>query len=150
MIVAAAIALAGSVWVSVRDDRADGGPPDAETTVVLPAAPATAMPVPAASVPGIASPADDGDAGETGGETGGEGEAGNASGAATRATPARHLDFALDERGPPPGGGAGGTVAPPDSYPVSEAWRWFVPRDERRAGNLGGPPPPPPPALALP
>ena len=29
----------------------------------------------------------------------------------------------------------------PDSYPVTEAGKYFIPRDEREPGNLGGPPP---------
>jgi len=31
--------------------------------------------------------------------------------------------------------------AVPDSYPASEAARYFVPKEERRPGKLGGPPP---------
>jgi len=32
-------------------------------------------------------------------------------------------------------------VIVPDSYPISDAAQYFVPKEDRRAGNLGGPPP---------
>jgi len=31
----------------------------------------------------------------------------------------------------------------PPSYPASDAAKYFIPKGERRSGNLGGPPPPP-------
>jgi len=31
----------------------------------------------------------------------------------------------------------------PTSYPASDAAKYFIPKEERRSGNLGGPPPPP-------
>ncbi|MFK7857917.1 MAG: hypothetical protein AB8B64_03825 [Granulosicoccus sp.] len=43
--------------------------------------------------------------------------------------------------------GSGAQASPgivvPNSYPASEAAKYFVPADQRRPGNLGGPPPPP-------
>lgn len=32
-------------------------------------------------------------------------------------------------------------IVVPESYPISEAGRYFVPKEDRRPGNLGGPPP---------
>lgn len=32
-------------------------------------------------------------------------------------------------------------IVVPSSYPVTDAAKYFVPKEERRAGNLGGPPP---------
>ena len=54
------------------------------------------------------------------------------------------IDLVLDQREPDAGGSAPATapgVVVPTSYPVSDAAKYFVPREERRPGNLGGPPP---------
>ncbi len=40
-----------------------------------------------------------------------------------------------------PSRSSGPAVAVPESYPVTDAARYFVPKEERRPGNLGGPPP---------
>ena len=56
-----------------------------------------------------------------------------------------NVDLVLDQREPDAGDDVRSADAPsvavPTSYPVSEAARYFVPREERRPGNLGGPPP---------
>ena len=36
---------------------------------------------------------------------------------------------------------SGEPVVVPESYPVTDAAKYFVPREQRRPGNLGGPPP---------
>ena len=54
-----------------------------------------------------------------------------------------NLDLALDQRDLErmDREAAGTPVIVPPRYPASEAARYFVPREERRPGNLGGPPP---------
>ena len=34
-----------------------------------------------------------------------------------------------------------GRINMPDSYPVTEAAKYYIPKEERKPGNLGGPPP---------
>ena len=70
---------------------------------------------------------------------------GTGPGAGPEASPGTNVDLALDQRdlSAPDASAepAGAPVAVPSSYPVSDAAKYFVPREERRPGNLGGPPP---------
>ena len=50
----------------------------------------------------------------------------------------RHNDDSQETESEPP---AVGGIDMPDSYPVTEAAKYYIPKEERKPGNLGGPPP---------
>ena len=140
----AAVAPVAPAAVTIGGDAADDGPgASAPTAVAAPevAAGGTAVALPAPVEP-VAPPS-------------------GAPAAEPLATASPDVggtvDFALDQRdldapetsvgglgGPEegPGGFAdGAAIAVPSSYPVTDAAKYFVPREQRRPGNLGGPPP---------
>lgn len=160
---AATLALAAALWFAFRGPAAPGSdatspvrssevqPADGSraATVVLPTPPAVpADPEAAAARAPTSEPATPGstvglDAGPIDDPVLADELVAEEAPAGAPSAASATLDFSLDERDLT-GTDAGAdppNVVVPTSYPVTDAERYFVPRDERGPGNLGGPPP---------
>ena len=167
---AGTLALAGALWLAFDSpDDGEARSADAAPTAVVRPPDEASLPEPSASGPGpedVVAPAPDGAASTAAASavsagrvevpaapvTPGTAEPAAASlptppvadGPDAVASAEANVDLVLDQREPDAGDDVrsdGPNVVVPTSYPVSEAARYFVPREERRPGNLGGPPP---------
>ena len=122
-------------------DAAPPTGPAPEASAALPAPPAA--PGTAAELATVAEPSSVGVVSATAlPDADADAAIGAADGAAESGSADGNVDFALDERDADGADGAETRVVDvPDTYPVADAAKYFVPREERRPGNLGGPPP---------